>query len=299
MLALGVFFTLATAFLVIYRLPGDPARMILGPRADAQTIKSFRSAAGIDQPIWVQFGRFAKKTMQLDFGDSLVQRAPVSGLIRARVGYTIKLISLALGILILGAVLLPLALMSFHWRTLDAIIRNGWTCTAASPPYVLAVIVFVLFAGFFGWMPAVFEPSRILCWLAPAFVLAVYPTALVSRLFRDALERALSSDYSTRARAQGYSNRAILLREALPNAITAPVSALANGLAYFVTGTFFVEVAFGIGGLGTLTYEAVRNKDIPVLSAVCLIFAVAVSVISATLDVMQRLLTPALRRGRD
>jgi ABC-type dipeptide/oligopeptide/nickel transport system permease component len=91
----------------------------------------------------------------------------------------------------------------------------------------------------------------------------------------------------------------ILIHEALVNSVTAPVSAFANGLAYFVTGTFFVEVAFGIGGLGTLTYESIRGKDVTVLAGICLIFALAVSAISALLDVVQHLLDPILRRSHE
>ena len=146
-------------------------------------------------------------------------------------------------------------------------------------------------------LPAVFEPGRLSCWLAAAFVLAAYPTALASRLFHDALAAAMLSEYATRARAQGFSEGAILLREALVNALAAPVSAIANGLAYFFTGTFFVEVAFGIGGIGSLTYDAIRNKDITVLAGVCVLFAFVISAISAVLDLAQHVLSPRLRRS--
>jgi peptide/nickel transport system permease protein len=105
------------------------------------------------------------------------------------------------------------------------------------------------------------------------------------------------SEYATRARAQGFSEGAILLREALVNALAAPVSAIANGLAYFFTGTFFVEVAFGIGGIGSLTYDAIRNKDITVLAGVCVLFAFVISAISAVLDLAQHVLSPRLRRS--
>jgi peptide/nickel transport system permease protein len=128
-------------------------------------------------------------------------------------------------------------------------------------------------------------------------VLAVYPTALTSRLFHDALKAAALSDYATRARAQEFGDAYILFREALVNALAAPLSAIANGLAYFFTGTFFVEVAFGVGGIGSLTYDAIRNKDITLLAGVCLLFAVAISVLSALLDLAQLSLNPRFRRG--
>ena len=96
----------------------------------------------------------------------------------------------------------------------------------------------------------------------------------------------------------GFPYRTILVHEALPNAMTAALAALANGLAAFWTGTFFVEVIFGIGGLGQLTYEAISNKDIALLAALCLVFAIGITVISATLEVCQLLLDPRLRENR-
>jgi ABC-type dipeptide/oligopeptide/nickel transport system permease component len=107
----------------------------------------------------------------------------------------------------------------------------------------------------------------------------------------------MGSDYVLRARAQGNGDASILLREALVNALSAPLSAMANGLAYFFTGTFFVEVAFGIGGLGSLTYDAVRNKDVTVIAGVCLFFAIAISAMSFVLDVAHHVLVPRLRRN--
>lgn len=299
MFVAGGLLILVTAFLAVYYLPGDPARMILGPRADTQTVEHFRTTAGLDKPVWVQFGKFVARIARLDFGDSLIQRRPVLELIRERSSYTLKLILCAICTLLAFAIVLPLGLLAVRLTWADAAVRAFWTILAAAPPYVLSLVALTLFAGLLGWLPAIFEPQRSICWIAPAFILAVYPTSLVSRLFYDALQRSMDSDYAFRARAQGFSEPTILFRESLVNSVTAPVSAFANGLAYFVTGTFFVEVAFGIGGLGTLTYESIRNKDVTVLAGVCLIFALAVSVISAMLDFAQHLLDPVLRRSHE
>ncbi len=299
MFGAGVALILVISFLVVYWLPGDPARMILGPRADAQTVEHFRVIAGLDSPISVQFERFIGRIGRLDFGDSLIQRRPVIDLIRERSRYTIELILYAVGTLFIFGVALPLGFLALRLGWADAMIRAFWTVLAAAPAYVLSLVTLTMFAGLLGWIPAIFEPERPICWIAPALILAVYPTSLVSRLFRNALEASLNSDYAFRARAQGLSETQILLHEALVNSVTAPISAFANGLAYFVTGTFFVEVAFGIGGLGTLTYESIRNKDVTVLAGVCLFFALAVSSISVLLDLAQHLLDPVLRRSHE
>jgi peptide/nickel transport system permease protein len=206
-------------------------------------------------------------------------------------------VTYAVSILLLFAIVLPLCLRAAGLGWIDDGLRTAWAGLSAAPPYVLAILTLTFLAGFLQVLPAVFDVNRPSCWAASAFVLAVYPTALTSRLFRDALLSATESEYAVRARAQGFCESYILLREVLVNALTAPVSALANGLAYFFTGTFFVEVAFGIGGIGSLTYDAIRNKDITLLAGVCLLFAVVISVVSALLDLSQLLLNPRLRRG--
>jgi peptide/nickel transport system permease protein len=295
----GVALILVISFFVIYRLPGDPARMILGPRASAESVAQFRKDAGLDDRVFKQFGRFVGRVVELDLGESLTYRRPVLALVEERAGQSLKLISYAFLILLVFAVVLPVCLKASGISFADKSLRALWTGLSAAPPYVLALLTLTLLAGYFRVLPAVFEADRLSCWLAAGFVLAAYPTALASRLFDDALAAAMLSEYATRARAQGFSEAAILLREALVNSLSAPVSAIANGLAYFFTGTFFVEVAFGIGGIGSLTYEAIRNKDITVLAGVCVLFAFVISAISAVLDLAQHLLIPRLRRSHD
>jgi peptide/nickel transport system permease protein len=293
----GIALILVTSFFAIYRLPGDPARMILGPRASAESVAQFQKDAGLNDPVLTQFVRFVGRVGVLDFGESLTYRRPVLALVNERIGQSLRLIGYAFLIMWVFAVILPVCLRASGGTLADDGLRALWTGLSAAPPYVLALLTLTLLAGSLRVLPAVFEPGRLSCWLAAAFVLAAYPTALASRLFHDALAAAMLSEYATRARAQGFSEGAILLREALVNALAAPVSAIANGLAYFFTGTFFVEVAFGIGGIGSLTYDAIRNKDITVLAGVCVLFAFVISAISAVLDLAQHVLSPRLRRS--
>jgi len=295
----GLTLILLVSFLAIYKLPGDPARMILGPRASTESVTEFREANGLNAPLSTQFLQFSKRVFSLDLGESLSNRRPVIALLAERSGQTLELIGYAFSVLVVFAIILPLCLRAVGLAIVDNILRNTWAGLSAAPPYVLALLSLLFLAGILEVMPAVFDRGRPVCWIVAAFVLAVYPTALTSRLFHDALSSAMLSDYSVSARAQGFSEASILFRNALLNALAAPVSAIANGLAYFFTGTFFVEVAFGIGGIGSLTYEAIQNKDITVLAGVCLLFAIVISIMSAMLDLGQLLLNPRLRRSND
>lgn len=288
---------LATAFLVIYRLPGDPARMILGPRADAATVRQFRDMNGLNESVVIQFSRFLGRAVRFDFGESLSYRRPVMSLILERVRPTFRLVIYAMLVLIVLSLVLPICLRAMGLRSVDTALRSTLAILSAAPPYVLGLLAITTLAGALRVLPAIFDPDQLRCWLTAGLVLAAYPAALASRLLHDAIETAMTSDYATRARSQGFSEVAVLIRDVLLNALTAPISAIANGLAYFLTGTFFVEVAFGIGGLGSLTYEAIRNKDVPTLAGICVLFAVVISAISMGLDVVQRFLNPRSRRS--
>lgn len=297
LLVFALWLIVTVAFFAVYALPGDPARMILGQRASAETVEAFRAQAGLNDPLPKQYLRFIQQTAGLDFGVSLAHRRPVYDLIRERAFVTALLIACALLVVLIFSFLLPLFLHSLRANTGVVVLERFWTGLASIPPYVCAVGALVIFAGSLGWVPALFEASRPSSWILPPLILAAYPTGVVLRLFEQQLRSTLSSQYSLRARSLGFSHRHILFYEALPNAVTPALAALANGVAFFVTGTFFVEVAFGVPGLGGLTHEAIRDKNVPVLTAVCILFAVGITLISAALDLALIFFNPRLRRG--
>lgn len=282
--------------MAVYALPGDPARMILGQRATNETVEAFRLQAGLQDPLPKQYWKFITRTTNLDFGTSLAQRRPVLTLIRERASSTIQLVVYSVIVVFLFSIVFPLFLHSLDLTRCVVVLERFWTGMASVPPYICAVAAIVIFAGWLSWVPVLFDASHIQSWFLPSFILAAYPTSVVLRLFEQQLQAALSSPYILRARSLGFRHSYVLFYEALPNALTTALAALANGLAFFVTGTFFVEVAFSIPGLGGLTYEAVRNKDIPVLIAVCILFAFSITLISAVLDMVLILLNPKLRR---
>jgi peptide/nickel transport system permease protein len=280
------------AFFCAYKMPGDPARMILGQKATPEAIENFRRQTGLDQPVVVQYTRFVKRALTLDLGESLVQRRPVADLIRERAGQTAILIVISLGFLALCGLVLPICLRLVEWQLPPKVYGSFWTFLAIAPPYVLSILSLLAFASWLRWIPVSFDTTRPSAWIVPALVLAAYPTAVIIRLLNDQIDNVLGSPFIRTARAFGYSEPQVLLSFALPNAITPAMAAFANGVAFFVTGTFFVEVVFGIGGLGTLAYEAVRNKDVSVLVGVSIVFAGAICSISAVLQLLLLALDP-------
>lgn len=294
-LLLAIWLAVSLAFLLVYALPGDTARLILGQRASAETLEQFRSASGLDQPLASQYVTFIERAAHWDFGESLSQRRAVGDLILERAPQTIKLAFVALTLVFLFAFLMPLLVALFqpihrlHW------LSGLCGAFAAMPPYVLAVAILLFFGSWLGWVPVLFDPQRLTSWLLPALVLAAYPIAIVVKLFSQQIEIIFRQPYVLRAKAYGFSARTILLTEILPNALTPALGALANNLAIFVTGSFFVEVVFGITGLGGLTYEAIRNRDLPLLMGICITYAVFITMISALLEAALLAANPKMR----
>lgn len=295
----AIWLIVSLTFFAVYALPGDPARLVLGQRATTETLEAFRKAAGLNDPLAVQYLRFLVKTGVLELGDSLVQRRPVIDLIAERTLHTLVLVSAAVVFVALFSFVLPLLIELAGRMSWITWLDRFWVAVAAAPPYVLAVLLLMLFGGWLKLVPTIFNPGQLSSWILPAFTLAAYPTAIVLKLLHQEIDAAKRSPYALRAHAFGFSRQTILLAEILPNAVTPALAALANSLAFFVTGTFFVEVVFGVTGLGSLTYDAIRNNDLALLMGLCMVFAVAISMISTTLDIVLILSNPRMRGSHD
>lgn len=298
-LLVALWLIISLTFLAVYALPGDPARLVLGQRATPETLEAFRQSAGLNDPLALQYLHFLTKSAGFEFGESLVQRRPVSDLIAERTPQTLSLISTAVAVVVLFSFVAPLLIGLAGRDEWLAWLDRFWVTVAAAPPYVLAVLLLMLFGSWLEWVPTIFDPGYFSSWILPALTLAAYPTAIILKFFHQEIEVAQHSHYSLRARAMGFSKSFILLAEILPNAITPALAALANSLAFFITGTFFVEVVFGITGLGSLTYEAIRNNDLALLMGLCIVFAAAISIISAALEIALTLSNPRLRNRHD
>lgn len=283
------------AFFCTYLLPGDTARIILGRQASEETIQAYREETGLDLPMYRQYATFMNRLGHLDFGSSLSFRRPITELIKERAFATVNLMFLAGIYVIIFSIIVPLYLKWQNCKFLSTISESVSLFFGIVPPYVLGIVSLIIVADILGWVSIIFEPENLGAWFLPAFVLAAYPISVIYRLFNNQMDYVVNSQYVLHSRALGFSEGYILCKEVLPNALTTSLPAFANSLAAFLTGTFFVEMVFGIPGLGRLIYEAISNKDISLLLILCILFAFTVTTISALLEIAQRIIDPRLR----
>jgi peptide/nickel transport system permease protein len=302
-----VLFTVAVIVFLILRLtPGDPAAVIAGNNATNEDIDRIREQLGLTQPLLVQFGIWLSGVLQGDLGYSFYLGKPVIELIAQRIEPTL---SLAVGTMLISVcVAVPLGTLA-AWRMggwLDRILSGFAVAGFSVPVFVIGYVLIYLFAIELQWLPVqgyrrLFGPSSqglgawaeqlVLPWLS----LATIYVALIARVTRASVSEALTEDYIRTARAKGLTEQAVLLRHALANAAVPIVTVIGIGIALLIGGVVVTETVYAIPGLGSLTVDAVLNRDFPVIQGVVLFFSALYVLINLLVDLSYLWLDPRIR----
>lgn len=295
-------------FFMLRLAPGDPAAVIAGNNATAEDIAQIRTQLGLDRHIVSQYGIWVSRVLQGDFGYSYYLGKPVLALIAQRVEPTL---SLALGTALLAVlVAVPLGTLA-AWR------MGGWLDRALSafsvagfsvPVFVIAYLLIYVFAMQLQWLPVQgYKPlsgPQSQGWLdwarqlvLPWLTLSTIYIALIARITRASVSEALSEDFIRTARAKGVSEFAVLWRHALANAAVPIVTVIGIGVALLIGGVVVTETVFAIPGLGSLTVDAVLNRDFPVIQGLVLLFSVSYVGINLLVDTSYLWLDPRIHHG--
>ncbi|WP_396429896.1 ABC transporter permease [Limnohabitans sp.] len=302
-----VLFTVAIIVFLILRLtPGDPAAVIAGNNATNEDIDRIREQLGLTKPLFTQFTIWLSGVLQGDLGYSFYLNKPVIELIAQRIEPTL---SLAAGTMLLSvAVAVPLGTLA-AWRMggwLDRILSGFAVAGFSVPVFVIGYVLIYVFAIELQWLPVqgyrrLFGDSSqgIGAWayqlVLPWVSLATIYVALIARVTRASVSEALTEDYIRTARAKGVTEQAVLLRHALANAAVPIVTVIGIGIALLIGGVVVTETVYAIPGLGSLTVDAVLNRDFPVIQGVVLFFSVLYVVINLLVDLSYLWLDPRIR----
>jgi peptide/nickel transport system permease protein len=307
---LGVLTLLLVSVVVFFAtqaLPGDTARAILGQEAtNSVRYEALRAKLGLDEPLFEQYADWLSAVVRGDFGESLVQEGtPVSTLLEDRIVNSAVLVALAAIISIPLSILI--GVLSALWRDskFDTAANLGNLTLAAVPEFVIGIVLILLFAtSFLSWFPAVsrLDPevplsSQLELFVLPAITLALAVAPYVTRILRASMIEVLESEYVAMARVKGLSRRRILWRHAFPNAIPPAIQVIALQLAWLAGGVVVVEYVFGFSGIGQALIDAVANRDMPVVQALCLLIASVYVVLNLVADIVTILVSPRLRTG--
>ncbi len=288
-------------FCMIHLVPGDPARIMLGPRGTPEMIADITMRMGLDQPLVIQLMKFFGNILQGDLGMDVISSRPVTAIVFGQLPYTLWLIFSAIfGAMLIG---IPLGCYSaLHRNTLaDRVTGVISVACITAPSFVVALYSLLIFAVTLKWFPAIgagdkgdlFDQATHL--VLPAFAIGISWVGYLSRLVRASMLEVLGENHIRTARAYGLTESTVVYRYALKIAILPTVTVIGVGMGFLISAAVLTEIVFARPGLGKLIIESITSRNYPVVMGSVLV-STALFVISTTIsDLVNAWLDPRIR----
>lgn len=299
-----VFGVTVAVFSMLYLIPGDPVKMMLSEfQSTPEQIAHMRAQLHLDDPPWIQYGRFVWNGLHGDLGMSIRDDRPVTQEIEEVFPSTVVLAVAALAISATLGVTLGIiaALRQNTWADVTTMMLA--TLGISMPSFWLALMLIFIFSLFFGLLPAAGggEPGHLGDILAhlimPAVALGVGAAAIIARLTRSSMLDVLRLEYMNTARAKGLNGATVVLRHGLQNALIPIITIFGLQFGALLAGTVFIETVFGRPGLGRLVVNAILNKDFPLVQGGVLVFAIGYVFVNLLVDLVYAVVDPRIRYG--
>jgi peptide/nickel transport system permease protein len=289
-------------FLLLHLSPGDPAAIIAGDNATPAQIEAIRTSLGLNDPLHVQFGRWAARVLNGDLGISIFSNVPVATLIGQRVWPTV---SLAFTTIVLAVALALAAGVLAAWKAgslADRLVMILSVVGFSVPVFVVGYLLIYVFAITLRWLPVQgYSPLADGFWpwashlILPSTALGLAYVALIARITRTAMLDVLAEDYMRTARAKGVATGPMLFKHALKSAGIPIVTVVGIGIALLIGGVVITETVFNLPGIGRLVVDAISKRDYPIIQGVILLFSGVYVIINLLVDLSYTLLDPRIR----
>jgi peptide/nickel transport system permease protein len=293
-------------FLMLHLIPGTVVEQMIGADAmvSQQMVDQLKRFFGLDQPWYVQYGRWLGQLLRGDLGTSWRTGKPVLSLILERLPVTIELTVLAVGFSLVLGVAAGILSAVRRDRAIDHVTRIGTLLGLSVPVFWQGTMLILFFSLYLRWMPPVMwvdlfsDPRRNLTIMVlPALCLGTAAAANVARTTRSCMLDVLNSDYVRTALAKGLAGRAIVLKHALKNAMIPVVTVVGLQLGILLGGTVVVEEVFTLPGVGRLVLWSIYQRDYPVTQSTILFIAALFMGLNLAVDLLYGYLEPRIRYG--
>jgi peptide/nickel transport system permease protein len=285
-------------------LPGNVGRAVLGPFATQESVDALNAQLGTNRSIFTQYTDWAGGLLHGDLGTSLTKQVPAWDLLRPALSHSFELAAVAFLICvplsILGGIIAGLR----YGRPTDKAITIAGLSLAAMPEFVSGIFLILVFAIFLHWLPVTAQwdegaglLTQVKYLILPATTLTLVLFGYIARITRAGMIEALDSDYTRTAYLKGLPPSVVIRRHVLRNALLPTIAVVAVQVGYLVGGLVVVEVLFNYQGIGSLIYEAARQKDLPLLTAGVLVIGITYLVVTLIADILYALLNPRIRLG--
>jgi peptide/nickel transport system permease protein len=283
-------------------IPGDAVQMMLAETSYAKDLDELRAKLGLDRALHVQYTEWAGRVIRGDLGESLWTRRPVVVELAQRLPVTAELAIYATIIALVIALPIGVLAAARQDTLADYIARSVAILGLSVPGFWLATLLIVLPAIWWGWRPMTgFTEFRqdpvghVTQMLLPALILGIASAAALMRLTRGMLLEALRQDYVRTAWAKGLPERKVVAKHGLRNAVIPVVTLLGTQLPLIIGGTVIIETVFGLPGVSRFLFDAINQRDYPVIQGVNLLVVSTVVLVNLGVDALYAVLDPRIR----
>ncbi|MFT4192706.1 MAG: ABC transporter permease [Comamonas sp.] len=294
----AVLWTAATlGFATVKLIPGDPIDILSGGESivDEGQRQAMAQRFGLDQPLPIQYLRYVQKALTGDFGESYQFRQPVAEVIAEAAGPTLALATTALTLALLQAVASAL-LTAGRGAALRSAASSVELLLLSTPVYWVGLVLLALFSFQLQWF-SVLDGQGWAALLLPAFTLSLPLAAKLGQVLRDGLEEALAQPFALTVRTRGVSATMLRLRHGLRHAALAASTLTGTLLAGLLSGSVLTETVFGRPGIGQITLQAIRGRDMPLVLGLVMLSALVFVLVNLLVDALYLLIDPRLRRS--
>jgi len=283
------------AFAILHVI-GDPVTLLLPQNAGQDEYERYNKLLGLDKPIYVQYWKFASRAVQGDFGKSWYADTPAFKLVLERMPPTLYLTTAGFVTALLIA--LPLGILAALKRHsfVDSLCTMAAVAGQAMPIFWLGIMLIIIFAVQLRLLPA----SGYGTWqhfLMPAFTLGAFLAPITMRLVRSGVIEIMNMEYIKTARAKGLSERLVVIKHAFRNACIPVITVLGLQFGQLLGGAVITETVFAWPGVATLTVDAIRNQDFPVVQCAVVLLALIIVAVNFLVDMIVGLIDPRIRVG--
>jgi ABC-type dipeptide/oligopeptide/nickel transport system permease component len=258
------------------------------------TIDRVRHDLGLDQPLPLQYARWAAGALHGDLGTSYIRGQPVSSLIRERLPSTLQLAAASLALTAIAGLTLGIIAALRHNSWLDGAIMTVALVGVSIPAFWFGILLILSFSVALHWFPAT-GSGTLRQLILPAFALGYEGVAVVARLTRSSLLEVMNRPWITTARAKGLRERTVTLRHGLRNALIPVVTVMGLQVGHLLAGSVVIETVFARQGIGQLAIEAIRGKDYPLVQGIVLFTALTYVLVNMMVDLLYGYLDPQIR----
>ena len=288
-------------FLAMRVVPSDPAMVVLGDHATAESLQAFRQEMGLNRPLWSQYWEFVGGLTKGDLGRSMITNQPIADQIWSLFPYTFNL---AIASTLVGALIgIPLGVWAAVRKNtaIDYISRIVALAGFSFPAFYLGVLLLLVFSIHLGWFPVLHQIREGTLWehiyklTLPALSLGLIQASYVTRLTRSSMLEALNEDWVRTAFAKGLKPRTVYFKHVLKNIMIPVITAIGLYMGTILGGAILTETVFNRPGLGKLLLGAIAQRDYNLIQSGLMVFAFIVVVVNLLVDLTYALFDPRVK----